>query len=154
MNSKEQFKKTVNHQQPDRVVIDFGATAVTGIHVKTIAKLRKHFGFKEQPVKVIEPYQMLGEVDEELIKAIGIDVVGAWGRENMFGFYNHAPYKEWKTPWGQQVQVPLDFNTKVDEHGDILIYPEGDTTVAPCAKMPKASFFFDALNRQEPIVEE
>ncbi len=154
MTSKEQFKKTINHNQPDRVVIDFGATPVTGIHVKTIAKLRRHFGLEERPVKVLEPYQMLGEVDEELIDAIGIDVIGAWGRENMFGFFNQAPYKEWETPWGQRVEVPVNFNTKVDNHGDILMFPKGDTSVDPCAKMPKASYFFDALNRQEPIVEE
>jgi hypothetical protein len=30
-NSKGNFKKTINHEQPDKVVVDFGSTAVTGI---------------------------------------------------------------------------------------------------------------------------
>jgi len=154
MSSREQFLKTVNHQQPDRVVLDFGGSAVTGIHVQTISRLRRHFGLQRKPIRVIEPFQMLGEVGWELIDSIGIDVVGAWGKNNMFGFYNHAPYKEWKTPWGQRVMVPLNFNTTKDENGDLLMYPEGDTSVPPCAKMPKASYFFDAIIRQEPIVEE
>ncbi len=154
MNSREQFLKTVNHKQPDRVVIDLGATPVTGIHVQTISKLRRHFGLQRKPIRVIEPFQMLGEVGWELIDSIGIDVIGAWGKNNMFGFHNHAPYKEWKTPWGQRVMVPLDFNVTKDENGDLLMYPKGDTSVPPCAKMPKASYFFDAIIRQEPIVEE
>lgn len=154
MNSREQFIKTVNHRQPDRIVFDLGATAVTGIHVKAISGLRRHFGLQRKPIRVIEPFQMLGEVGWELIDAIGIDVIGAWGRNNMFGFNNHAPYKEWKTPWGQRVLVPSKFNTTVDENGDILMYPEGDTSVPPCARMPKTGYFFDAIIRQEPIVEE
>jgi hypothetical protein len=154
MNSREQFLKTVNHKQPNRIVIDFGSTAVTGIHIQTISKLRRHFGLQRKPIRVIEPFQMLGEVGWELIDSIGIDVIGAWGKNNMFGFHNHAPYKEWKTPWGQRVMVPMEFNTTTDENGDLLMYPEGDTSVPPCAKMPKSSYFFDAINRQQPIVEE
>ena len=154
MNSREQFLKTVNHRQPDRVVIDLGSTAVTGIHIQTISKLRRHFGLQRKPIRVIEPFQMLGEVDWELIDSIGIDVIGAWGRNSMFGFNNHAPYKEWKTPWGQRVMVPLNFNVTTDTNGDILMYPEGDTSVSPSARMPKTGYFFDAVIRQEPIVEE
>jgi hypothetical protein len=154
MNSREQFLKTVNHQQPSRIVLDLGATAVTGIHVQTLSKLRRHYGLQRKPIRVIEPFQMLGEVDWELIDSIGIDVIGAWGKNNMFGFNNHAPYKEWKTPWGQRVMVPRNFNTTTDEKGDILMYPEGDTSIPPSARMPKTGYFFDAIMRQEPIVEE
>lgn len=153
MNSRKQFLKTVNHQQPDRIVLDFGATSVTGIHIQTISKLRRHFGLQRKPIRVIEPFQMLGEVGWELVDSIGIDVIGAWEKNNIFGFHNHAPYKEWKTPWRQRVMVPSNFNTTKDENGDLLMYPEGDTSVPPCAKMPKASYFFDTINRQEPIVE-
>jgi hypothetical protein len=67
MNSRQQFLKTVNHQQPDRVVIDLGGTSVTGIHIQTISKLRRHFGLQRKPIRVIEPFQMLGEVGWELI---------------------------------------------------------------------------------------
>lgn len=154
MNSREQFLKTVNHRQPDRVVIDLGSTAVTGIHIQTISKLRRHFGLQRKPIRVIEPFQMLGEVDWELIDSIGIDVIGAWGKNSMFGFHNHSPYKEWKTPWGQRVMVPLNFNVTTDTNGDILMYPEGDISVPPSARMPKTGYFFDAIIRQEPIVEE
>ena len=154
MNSRDQFLKAVNHKQTDRVVLDLGATPVTGIHVQAISKIRRYYGLQRKPIRVIEPFQMLGEVGWELIDSIGIDVIGAWGKNNMFGFHNHAPFKEWKTPWGQRVMVPMRFNTTFDEAGDLLMHPEGDTSTAACAKMPKASYFFDAIIRQEPIVEE
>jgi hypothetical protein len=54
-------------------------------------------------------------------------------------------------PWGQDVLIPEKFNTTIDQDGGILIYPEGDTSLAACAKMPRASYFFDAIIRQEPI---
>jgi hypothetical protein len=31
------------------------------------------------------------------------------------------------------------------------MYPEGDTTVPPCAMMPRSGYFFDALDRQQPV---
>ncbi len=154
MNSREQLLKTLNHEQTDRVVVDLGSTAVTGIHVRAISQLRRHFGLQRKPIRVIEPFQMLGEVGWELIDSLGIDVIGAWGRENMFGFNNHAPFKEWKTPWGQRVMVPMGFNVTISENGDVLMHPEGDTSIPPSAKMPATGYFFDAIIRQDSIEEE
>jgi len=153
MNSKERVKATINHQPPDQIVVDFGATAVTGIHVLAIEKLRRHFGLAWKPVKVTEPYQMLGEVDNELLELLGIDTIGITPMNNMFGFANEN-WKEFKTFWGQEVLVPEKFTTIYDHNGDLIIYPEGDTSVKPSAKMPKTSYFFDSIIRQEPIDDD
>jgi hypothetical protein len=149
-SSKTNFLKTINHQQPEKVVVDFGSTAVTGIHVLIVEKLREHYGLEKRPVKVIEPYQMLGEIDSELVKAMGIDVVGMFGPKNMFGVTNEN-WKVHKTLWGQEVMFPGEFNYTYTANGDILMYPEGDTAEPPSGMMPKTGFFFDALNRQQPI---
>lgn len=154
MNSKERFDLTVSHKQPDRLVVDFGSTSVTGIHVSTIENLRKYYGLEQKPVRVTDPYQMLGEVDDELINIMGVDTVAARGRKNGFGFYNHEPFKEYLTPWGQTVLVPEGFNTTNDDNGDVLMHPEGDTTASPSGRMPVSGYFFDAIIRQKPIVEE
>jgi hypothetical protein len=154
MTSKERFDLTVNHKQPDRMVVDFGSTSVTGIHVLAIENLRKYYGLEYKPIRVTDPYQMLGEVDGELVDIMGIDTIAARGMKNGLGFYNHEPFKEFKTFWGQTVLVPEEFNTTKDENGDMLIYPQGDTTVRPSGRMPKNSYFFDAVIRQEPIDED
>jgi len=41
----------------------------------------------------------------------------------------------------------------VEPNGDILIYPEADTTVPPSGRMPNDGYFFDTIVRQEPIDE-
>jgi hypothetical protein len=48
---------------------------------------------------------------------------------------------------------PGEFNYTCTVNGDILIHPGGDTSVPPCAMMPRSGYFFDALNRQEPLDE-
>jgi len=148
---KTAFQKTLNHQQPDKIVVDMGSTAVTGIHVLTLSKLRDKLGLEKRPVRVIEPYQMLGEVEQDLIDVLGIDVVGVSGKNNMFGFDNQPPLKMWLTPWGQELLVPEQFNVRTDTDGSTLIFPEGDTSVAPSGRMPATGYFFDAIIRQEPI---
>jgi len=148
--SRENFIKTINHQQPDKVVVDFGSTGVTGIHVLIVEKLRDYYGLEKKPVKVVEPYQMLGEIDPELIESMGIDVVGLFSAKNMFG----VPNENWrihKTLWGQEVLFPGTFNYTYNSSGDILMYPEGDTSVPPSGMMPKTGYFFDALDRQLPV---
>jgi hypothetical protein len=149
-SSKKNFLKTINHQQPDKVVVDFGSTAVTGIHVLIVEKLREYYGLEKKPVKVAEPYQMLGEIDSDLINAMDIDVTGLFSANNMFG----VPNENWKvhrTLWGQEVMFPGNFNYTYNTNGDILMYPEGDTSVPPSAMMPKSGYFFDALDRQMPV---
>ena len=126
--------------------MDFGSTAVTGVHVSCVAALRKYYGLEPGPVKVHEPYQMLGLVEDDLRAAMGLDVAGAFPPKTMFGF----PTEQWKE-WnfhGLDVLVPVDFRTRTEPNGDILIYPEGDETAAPSGRMPLGSAFFDTIIRQ------
>ena len=149
-SSRDNFVKTINHKQPNHVVVDFGSSPVTGIHVVVVEKLRDYFGLEKKPVKVIEPYQMLGEIDDELIREMDVDIIGFSGDKNMFGI----PNRDWKvvrTFWGQEVLLPGEFNVTFDSNGDMLIHPEGDVSVPASAKMPKTGFFFDALDRQLPV---
>src|ERR1035437_9326172 len=106
MTSRERLIETLNHRQPDRVCVDFGATPVTGMHVSAVTRLRRAvLGEPEYRVKVIEPYQMLGEIDEKLRRALGLDVVAVPGRTNIFGL----EARDWKPLTlfdGTEVLVP------------------------------------------------
>jgi hypothetical protein len=150
--SRERLQKTLRHEQPDRIPIDFGGSAVTGVHASCVAALRDYYGLEKRPVRVHEPFQMLALIDEDLRAAMGVDVIGVFARSTMFGF----PIERWKS-WnfnGLEVLVPGDFNTITDEKGDTLIYPEGDRSVPPSGRMPQGGYFFDSIIRQEPIDEE
>ncbi len=151
MNSRERLQKTLNREPVDRVCVDFGATHVTGISASTLSKLRKTLlGEENYRVKIIEPFQMLGEIDDKLMDALGIDVMPVLPPKTMFGFEN----KDWK-PFtmfdGTEVLVPGNFNVKPDGKGGWYLYPQGDTSVPPSGHMPKDGFYFDAICRQKPI---
>src|SRR5512139_748973 len=153
MTSRERLAATLNHQEPDRLCLDFGAGFQTGMGAGAVHRLRQAlFGRNGWQVKVIEPYQMLGEIDEELRQALGLDVVGVHGWGTMFGF-RLQDWKRFTLFDGTPVLVPGQFNVTPADDGGWLIYPEGDTSVAPSAWMPKGAHFFDALNRQKPMDE-
>ncbi len=155
MNSRERIQTTLNHQEPDRVPLDLGASPTTGMHVSSVYKLRQALRLDPPgtPVKVAEPYQMLGEIKPDLMEALGVDVVGLYGPNTMFGY----PLTDWK-PWtffdGTPVLVPGGFNTQPEPNGDILMYPEGDASALPSGRMPSGGFYFDAIVRQPEIIED
>ncbi|MCL4535948.1 MAG: methyltransferase [Bacteroidetes bacterium] len=152
MNSRERIAAALAHRQGDRVPLDFGGTAVTGIAASTVYKLRQALKLDPPgtPVKVIEPFQVLGEIAADLRSALGIDCVPLGGPTNMFGFEN-ADWKPWTLFDGTPVLVPGKFNTQPAENGDILQYPQGDRRVPPSGRMPAGGFYFDAVVRQRPI---
>jgi hypothetical protein len=150
--SARRLAATLGHEQPDRIPIDLGSTAVTGIHVSAVAQLRDYYGLAKRPVKVHEPYQMLGFIDEDLAGALGIDTVGVFPRENMFGFANED-WKEWSFR-GLDVLVGGNFRVVEEPNGDVLIFPKGDLSAAPSGRMPVGSAFFDTIVRQPPLDED
>jgi len=152
ITSRECVKKALNHIQPDRLPLDLGASAVTGMHVSMVYKLRQALGLDKPgtPVKVIEPYQMLGEIEPDLQNVLGVDVVGLTPQTTLFGFRNEN-WKEWRLFDGTPVLVPGAFNTEPEEDGSILQYPEGDKSAAASGRMPANGNFFDSIIRQQPI---
>ena len=145
MKGKERVRTVLSHCEADTIALDLGATSVTGIHVKMIAAFRQHYGLENRPVKVKEPFQMLGEVDDELAKIWNIDVIGVGGQTDMFG-HPQRDFTEKRMPWGQTVLLPQSFRTK-EENGNIYVFPQGDTSCSPTAVMPAGGYFFDAIER-------
>jgi hypothetical protein len=154
ISGRERVLRALRYESVDRVPVDLGGTVTSGAQVSIVAKLRQALGLDQpgEPVRVNEPYQMLGEVAMDLLKVLEIDVVGLPGRKNHFGFAN-VDYKPWRTFDGTNVLVPGKFNTEPEPDGSIVQYPQGDKTQAPSARMPKGGFYFDAIIRQKTIDE-
>lgn len=154
LSSRQRLQAALEHKPVDRLCVDIGAGGQTGMGCCAVHRLREAvLGRTGHKVKVTEPYQMLGEIDEQLRQALKLDVVGVHPPCDMFGI-RQEKWKPFTMPVdGTEVLVPGDFNYTKDGNGDLLVYPEGDTSVPPCAKMPKGSYFWDALNRQQVIDE-
>jgi hypothetical protein len=154
MNSRERVSLALQHKEADRVPLDLGGTTVTGMHISTVYRLRQALGLDKPgtPVKVIEPFQMLGEIKPDLMAALGIDVVVLGGLGTSFGFKLEG-WKEWTSFDGTPTLVPGGFNTIPEPEGDLLMYPQGDRSVPPSGRMPRGGYYFDVIVRQPPIEE-
>ena len=147
MTSRERIATACRHQEPDRIPVDFGGGFQTGIHASVVYQLRQHLGLDTPgtPVKVVDVYQMLGEVKPDLQDALGIDTVCLHGTGTMFGF-PAVDFKEWKLHDGTPLLVPVDFNTEYEPNGDLLQYPEGDKTVPASGHMPTGGYFLSLIH--------
>lgn len=154
MTPRERIAAALDHQETAVLPVDFGGGFQTGIAVSIVYQLRQRLGLDRPgtPVKVIEPYQMLGEITPDLGEALGSDTTPLYGTGTMFG-YPALAFKEWRLPDGTPVLVPEDFNTQFEANGDLLQYPGGDRSCGPCARMPQGGHFFDAIIRQGRIDE-
>jgi len=154
MTPRERLAATLEHKPVDKLCVDFGAGGQTGMGCCAVHRLREAvLGKSDHIVKIIEPYQMLGEIDEELRKALNLDVVGVNPPCDMFGV-RQENFKSFKMPVdGTEVLIAGEFNYTEDANGDLLMYPEGDTSVPASGMMPKTGYFWDAINRQKPLDE-
>jgi hypothetical protein len=152
MNSRERVQLALDHKQPDRIPLDLGGCGQTSMHVSTVYALRQALKLDPPgtPVKVVEPFQMLGEIAPDLQAALGVDVVGFGGVNNFFGYRNEG-WKPWTFFDGTPVLVPDLFVTEPDENGNLPHYAQGDRSYPPSAKMPKDGYYFDSIVRQGPI---
>jgi hypothetical protein len=150
MTSRERVLASLNHLEPDRVPVDFGGTTVTGIHASALNRLRNALGLKKRTVKVYEPMQMLGVVEEDAAYALGSDVVGLYSPSTLLGYKNEQ-WKQWRLPDGTEVLIGGGFTTSVAEDGTIYAYPKGNRMAQPSARMPANGYYFDNIVRQQDL---
>ena len=153
MTARERVVNAINHIQPDKVPVDFGATMCSGISASMVYKLRKAYGLPEHPVKLIHCTQMLGEIEEDLREKLGADCVMLLPYTTPLGFRNEG-WKPWTLFDGTPVLVPAGFNTTIAPDGGVYLYPQGDLSVPPSAYMPKGGLYFSAMMRKSAFDED
>ena len=153
MTSRERVQTALQHRTPDRAPRDFGTSGTTGITASFIFKLRRALGLPEKPIPIFCPYQMLGEVDEDLRRALRIDTISIWPAGNLFG-YDNTPAKLFTMNDGTPVLVPEDFNTAYEPDGRLFQYACGDRSYPPAGVMPKGGFYFDATVRSKAVEDD
>lgn len=151
MDSKSRVIDAINFKN-GKVPFDIGAAPTSGIHVKPLADLREYYDLEKRPIKVLEPFQMLGFVEDDLKEAMGIDTDNLWNPNTLFGNFNDK-FKEWRTPWGQTVLISEDFTVDENEDGSVSIYAESDRNYPPSAIIPEGGYFFDATVRDSGFDE-
>jgi uroporphyrinogen decarboxylase len=74
MNSRERVLSSLRHQEPDRVPFDLGGTVVTGIHSIAYQRLREYLGLPFKEPHIVDVFQQIVQVDEDVMDRLGIDV--------------------------------------------------------------------------------
>lgn len=153
MTSRERIIATINHQQPDRVPIDLGATGQTGMSASTMYRLRKALGLPEKDIEISEIFQLLGKPDQDLLDYVGVDVIGINNPSNMFGVPD-SKLMPFRMPDGTPTLISDKNAYDVKEDGSVYMYPQGNRNVPPSGHMPAGGFFFDNINREDEYDED
>lgn len=144
MTSRERVLKTIRHEEPDRLPIDFGGMASTGIMAIAYDRLKKHLGITNGEIRVFDMMQQLAEVEPEILSRFGVDVISLG---NSLG---EAPglWKPWNLPNGIRCQVPAGVDLQPDEeNGGWLIRENGTVTF----RMSARSLYFSEATH--PLAE-
>lgn len=136
MTSRENILAAINHQTPDRVPIDLGATPSSGISAIAYNNLVRHLGL-DKPTLIYDVVQQLAQPDMELLERFGIDVLDI-GRT-----FNTRP-EDWYSITlsnGEEAFYPQNFHPVHLPDGSWATYDDDGQRIL--TKMPVGATFFD-----------
>ena len=140
MNSRERILAALNHQRPDRVPLDIGGCAATGVNVSAYVRLKRLLGMSVENIHVYDIFGMMARIEPEVLEQFGADAVMVPALRPRFDI----PIDEWK-PWrlsdGTPVQVPAGFQTVEERDGGLLLMVNGEAV----GKMPSGGHYFSEL---------
>jgi len=137
MTSRERVLAAINHQKPDRIPIDLGATPSSGISAIAYSNLLEFMGLEGLPTRIYDVVQQLAEPHEKAIDLFGVDVLDI-GRS-----FNEHP-EDWKPVImanGAPAFYPRWFNPSRQPDGSYLTYDDVGKRIL--SKMPIGATFFD-----------
>ncbi len=147
--SRERIRKTLNHQQPDMLAIDFASSGSTGISSFCYDKLKRYLNMeREQLTKVYDLWLMQTLPSLEMVERFGGDILQVPHLSPEFGI----PWKEGKKMniHGTDFLVPKDFNPVRREDGALELWQEGRVV----ARMPAEGYYFDCVTHPYEDVED
>jgi len=139
MNSKELILAAINHQIPDRVPVDLGATPSSGISLVAYQNLIKYLGKTYLKSYVYDVIQEVVQPEMELLDDFHVDVLDI-GRN-----FNTAPsyWYELEAIQGHPALYPKWFKIQQQPDGSNLAL--SPSTGEAIGMMPKGATFFDQL---------
>ena len=112
MNSKQRVLTTINHNEPDRVPIDFGATMETTIHHIGYQKLKEKLGIcLDKPNIDMLKTAGFARVDDTMQRHIGADVRGVFpypANRETIEYTEKAGYSYFTDEFGLEWRKPLE----------------------------------------------
>lgn len=135
MTPRERVLAALNHREPDRPPVDCSGHRSSGIAALAYARLRKHLGLPERPLRVYDPVQQLAIVDEDVLDLFGVDTIElgrAFAREDRY-------WQDWTLPDGTPCQMPAWVPLRREPGRWVIQSASG----RPLAQMPDGVLYFE-----------
>ena len=140
MTHRERVLCTLDHQQPDKMAIDFGAMRSTGINVIAYNRLRAHLGLPLTSTKLYDVFQQLAEPEPDILDRFGADVVQLHRHSPSFGVSLDA----WRPDTlsdGSPCLVPAGFHPVRNADGSLEVVVNGTVI----ARRPAGGYWYDSV---------
>lgn len=111
MNPRERVMLALNHQEPDRIPIDLGATIVSSIVKSTYIPLKQTLGLEVEDIKMLDYVQQLPYVDEALLKRFDVDfrmVQLPAATAPGLNIFEEGSYYAFIDRWGSKLHMPKE----------------------------------------------
>jgi uroporphyrinogen decarboxylase len=112
LHSRQRLNLALNHQEADRIPFDFGATVLTSIHVSAYRRLREYLRLPvENAPKVVDIYQQIVAVDQDMRELFGVDVRNVSPRSSAtfrIDIKDKGNYTYFYDEWGIGWRMPKD----------------------------------------------
>lgn len=135
MNSRERVLAAINHVEPDRIPIDIGSNASSGISAIAYDNLKKHLGM-DHPTRVYDVVQQVAQPDQEMIDHFGLDSIDI-GREFNKG---DDEWYDYTLSNGGIAQYPVWYKPQLSKDGSWFTTDENGLMLS---RMPVGATFFD-----------
>lgn len=140
MTHRERLRTALEHRETDRVPIDLGSSANTGIALRAYERLKDYLGIKSPTILLDKPFQLAGVAhDEELLERLGVDTRGVFPRP-CEGWVDRAhPDGSYEDEWGLVRAMPKDglyYDLVMSPFRDDITPSVMDKFNWPCGKDP------------------
>ena len=144
LTHRQRVLTALNHQQPDRVPVDFGGHRSSGIAALLYPRLCDALGLEPRPVRVYDPTQQLAIIDEDVLDRLGVDTIEL-GR----GFaLQEQDWADWVLPDGTPCLLPAWVRPE-RQPGQWVIRSKTGRVVS---RMPDGALYFEQC--YWPFLEE
>lgn len=136
MTPRERILAAINHQEPDRIPIDLGATPSSGISVVAYQNLIKYLGKTHLKTHVYDVIQEVAQPEMEILDHFGVDVLDIGRHFNTGENY----WKEMEIIPGHKALYPHWLKTQRLPDNSNIIYGSSGEVIG---RMPVGATFFD-----------
>jgi len=140
ITGRERVITALNHEEPDRVPIDFGGSRITGISAIAYSNLLDYLG-RDKEIRLYDIKQQLAIPSFEVADMLGSDVVHLTrlGPTTGMPFLRIDRWEEGTMTDGTSCLVPEGYKPIFKENGSVEIHRDGEIY----ARRPAGGLYFD-----------